>query len=278
MAPARTAALVISEDAMFQLRLASLPAWVLVILIVGGVATLALLGMIAVRRLIPHTVRREHNDVAGFMVAVVGVIYAVLLALVVIAVWDQFEAARTITEHEANAIANLYRGADGFADADRDRLRTHLQAYTQIVIDDEWPLLGQGLASDRAWQALDEIWRDYLTLNPQNSRESEVYAKALDQLDELGNARRVRLLASRTTIPPVLWLTLLAGGGITIGFSYFFGTENERAHALMTVSLAVLIGLGLYVIVAMDAPFTGGVAISPEAFQQSLAIFEQVNR
>jgi hypothetical protein len=51
-----------------------------------------------VQRLVPVTVRREHNDVAGFIYAVLGVIYAVLLALVVIAVWEQFDRARITVE------------------------------------------------------------------------------------------------------------------------------------------------------------------------------------
>jgi hypothetical protein len=38
--------------------------------------------------------RQGHNDVAGFIYAVVGVIYAVLLALMVIAVWEDYEKAR----------------------------------------------------------------------------------------------------------------------------------------------------------------------------------------
>lgn len=263
---------------MIQLLLSSLPLWLLGLLVVGGIALLSWLGLIVVRRVVPREVRETHNDVAGFIVAVVGVIYAVLLALVVIAVWEQFDAARVIAEREANAIADLYRGADGFADPDRDRLRARLRAYARIVVDDEWPLLAQARASERAWEALDEVWVVYLALDPQAGRETAVYDEALDQLDALGDARRERLLASRTTIPLVLWIALLGGGAITIGFSYFFGTGNERAHALMTTALAGVIGLGLYVIIAMDAPYSGDIAVSPEAFQQTLEIFERLER
>jgi hypothetical protein len=43
---------------------------------------------------VPTEVRQKHNDVAGFIYAVLGVVYAVLLALVVIAVWEEFDAAK----------------------------------------------------------------------------------------------------------------------------------------------------------------------------------------
>ena len=46
----------------------------------------------------------RHNDVAGFIYAALGVIYAVLLALVVIAVWGEYDAASVTVEQEANAL------------------------------------------------------------------------------------------------------------------------------------------------------------------------------
>ena len=64
------------------------------LLVVGGACLAAVLGLVLVQRLVPMTIREEHNDVAGFIYAVVGVIYAVLLALVVIATWEEFGRAR----------------------------------------------------------------------------------------------------------------------------------------------------------------------------------------
>ena len=78
------------------------------VLVVGGVCLLALAGFELVQRLVPAASRRQHNDVAGFIYAALGVIYAVLLALVDIAVWEQFGAARETVELEANAAADIF--------------------------------------------------------------------------------------------------------------------------------------------------------------------------
>jgi hypothetical protein len=56
------------------------------VLTVCVVGLVAVAGLEAVQRLVPPALRQEHNDVAGFIYAVVGVIYTVLLALMVIAV------------------------------------------------------------------------------------------------------------------------------------------------------------------------------------------------
>jgi hypothetical protein len=64
------------------------------VLVVGGVCLLALAGLELVQRLVPASSRQPHNDVAGFIYAALGVIYAVLIALVVIAVWEEYGAAQ----------------------------------------------------------------------------------------------------------------------------------------------------------------------------------------
>lgn len=41
--------------------------------------------------LVPWQVRQQHNDVAGFIYAVLGVVYAVLLGFVTLVVWEDFQ-------------------------------------------------------------------------------------------------------------------------------------------------------------------------------------------
>jgi hypothetical protein len=66
--------------------------------VVGGTCLVALAGLEVVERLVPATSRQPYNDVAGFIYAALGVIYAVLLALVVIAVWEEYDAAGETVE------------------------------------------------------------------------------------------------------------------------------------------------------------------------------------
>jgi hypothetical protein len=84
------------------------------VLVIGAVCLTSLAGLELVERLVPADSRRSHNDVAGFIYAALGVIYAVLLALVVIAVWEEYQAAGETVEQEANAIAEIYWLAIGF--------------------------------------------------------------------------------------------------------------------------------------------------------------------
>ena len=97
----------------------------------------AVLGLFLVQRLVPSALRREHNDVAGFIYAVLGVAYAVLLAFVVIVVWEEYEEAKETVEAEANELAGVYFLADRFPESDRERIQNLARTYGQTVVREE---------------------------------------------------------------------------------------------------------------------------------------------
>ena len=67
-------------------------------------------GLLVFHRLVHVNVRRAHNDLAGFTIAVIGVLYAVLLAFIAIATWESFSRASDIVENESDyAGGNLPR-------------------------------------------------------------------------------------------------------------------------------------------------------------------------
>jgi hypothetical protein len=75
-------------------------------------------------------------------------------------------------------------------------------------------------------------------------------------------------------LPAILWAVLLVGGVITVGFTYLFGLRSTVVHVLMVAALALIIGLVLFTVAALDYPFRGDVRIGPEAFEQALGRFE----
>src|SRR4028118_1992063 len=116
------------------------------ILVVGGVCLVAVGGLEVVQRLVPTASRQPHNDVAGFIYAVVGVIYAVLLALVVIAVWEDFGSARETVEGEANATAEIFWLAHRLPEPERHRVQELARPYAEEVVAEGGPRLRAGHA------------------------------------------------------------------------------------------------------------------------------------
>jgi hypothetical protein len=114
------------------------------VLIVCAVALVAVAGLEAVRRLVPAPIRQKHNDVAGFIYAVVGVIYAVLLALMVIAVWEEHEAAKATVRDEANELADVFWLAHRLPEPEGPRLQGLARSYATVVAEEEAPVPRRG--------------------------------------------------------------------------------------------------------------------------------------
>ena len=66
-----------------------------------------------------------NNEVAGFKFAVVGVFYAVLLAFVVVAVWEDYHDTETAVRNEAKALVDLHQASYALPEDVGD---THAQA------------------------------------------------------------------------------------------------------------------------------------------------------
>jgi hypothetical protein len=239
------------------------------LILVGGVVAVSLSGLLAFHALVPHGLRTRHNDVAGFTFAPLGVIYAVLLAAVAVAVWEDFGRAEMLVQNEANLVGDLYRATVGLPEPPAEDLRHLLFDYAEIAVQDEWPALAEGRVQEaQGWQLLDKFHLTLVQLHPRDAGTGVVQAEMLRTLDDLYNARRGRYHAAVSGLPPILWWNLLAGGAIVILFSYLFGAPNFAMHAAMTAMLAASVALVLALIVLLDSPFRGDNRVSSEPFTQ----------
>jgi uncharacterized membrane protein YraQ (UPF0718 family) len=244
------------------------------LLVVAVSVLIAVTGLILVQRLVPSRLRKEHNDVAGFIYAVLGVIYAVLIALVVIAVWEDFAAARDTVEREASELDDVFRLGHSLPEPEGRQLQELARSYARVVVDEEWALMAQGRTSPRAWELLDEMTLRFENVEVRTKAEQVKYAEALDRMNELEDARNARLVKAGDGIPFVLWGVLAVGGILVVGFAYLFGLENTLVHMLMVGALALLISSVLFTIGVLEYPFSGDVRVSPEAFELVRERFE----
>jgi hypothetical protein len=252
--------------------LQSQPLWLSGLLLVGLPTVLAMLGPILVRRYVTLDRLTANNEVAGFKFAVVGVLYAVLLAFAIIVVWEKFTDADNIVAREAGAATNVYRLSYGVAEAPATSLRARLSDYLAATISDDWPAMEHANESSSARRALDAVYGSVLVSLSAQSH-SALVAEILHQLDEITQARRSRLAAADGTVPGVIWPVLFGGAAVTVGFTFFFGSQNLRAQSLMTGLLSVVIFSGLWIVLVIDRPFSGAVTVAPDAIAKVLAEF-----
>ena len=73
----------------------------------------------------------------------VGVIFAVMVAFAVIAVWEKFAEAQSAVAQEAGASATLYRLAAG-SDPKMKATREAMSNYLRLAIEKDWPAMAAG--------------------------------------------------------------------------------------------------------------------------------------
>lgn len=237
---------------------------------VSGALLFSVGGLALVRARTAPRILREHHDVAGFMLAIVGVIYAVLLAFVVLVVWKRYGTAEIVAEREANAVVDVYRLAAGFSPEFETTLRDNCKNYARIVVQTEWPLMEHGQSDKETARALDVIWANCTHKSRLSTSETVLMSQISDRLTDIGDNRRLRLLSSRSGISGPLWMVLIVSGAATIAFTFFFGLERFSIQVAMTSILALVIALVLFLISALNYPFTGDLAVHPEAMQTAL--------
>ncbi len=255
--------------------LTSAPLWLSGLLIVGVGTALSMLGPVIVRRYVTLERLTANNEIAGFKYAVVGVLYAVLLAFAIIVVWEKFNDAEANVAQEAGAAATIYRLSQGMGEKPGADIRGTVSNYLKLAIADDWPAMDRGTmeGSEPARRALDAVYSALLTSEPAERGGNAVVVELLHQLDLMTEARQSRLIASQGNVPNVVWLVLFGGAVVTVVFTFFFGTRNLQVQVMMAGLLALVVFSELWTVVAIERPFTGTVKVEPTALANVLADF-----
>lgn len=245
-----------------EVWLAHLPAW-LVLLLFAVAPALVTVGLHAIfRRYVVADRLIPHHDVAGFLVGIAGVLYAVVLGFLVVTVWVSFDSAQVTADLEASDVAELFNFASIMPQPARRELRQAMADYAFEVRDREWPMLVYNRQDLRARS----VYRTALPIITSSVVPPALEQTALTTLHELSVHRRQRLITAGTGLPQALYVALIAGAAIVLAFAFLFGVENKALQFTMTFLIAAMMGLLFGTIVCLDRPYSGPIRVSSDAW------------
>jgi hypothetical protein len=239
------------------------------ILILIVMMTGAMLFMAVLNRIWPREKRREHNDLIGWQLGILGTTYAVILGFMLYTVWTTFGAAELNADLEANALRNVYRLAEGLPPQQRLLLEQQSRSYADAVVNYDWPDMARGQLPDESHRINQAMWKTLMSVKTATPSELLAEDHAISELSSLTEHRRTRLLQSAYRLPTIFWCVLLVGGCVTIISASMFGSINAKLHALQVFSFTILITLVLLAIADVNLPFRGWVHVSNYAFQRA---------
>ncbi|GAA2299115.1 DUF4239 domain-containing protein [Streptomyces kunmingensis] len=236
--------------------------------IVLGVAALAAAVVLVRHRFWPPGPDDEpREDVAEYISMMVGVLYALVLGLSLVSVWDAQSGAEDHTATEASAAHQIHLLAAGLPAERAGRMRDEIETYTRHVTDVEWPAMAEKAPLGReGWRMLDEVRATGQVPADATPAQQATGQEILAQLSTLDEARRGREADSTEELSPVLWFGLIVGGVLTIAFMFLFGVTRSFTHVVMVAGLSALITFTVLLIYQLDSPFSGLFAVDPTPF------------
>ncbi|HEX8827767.1 MAG TPA: hypothetical protein VF778_06610, partial [Xanthobacteraceae bacterium] len=141
------------------------------------------------------------------------------------------------------------------------------------VITVEWPQMRNGSDFRLASPLLERAAGTIRSLPVASAGVQNIHAQMLAAIDTALADRDARLTVDSRGISGIIWVVLLIGALVTIGFTYLFGFQRTIMQGVMVGSLSLLIGLVIFLTMALDFPYRGSISVQPEAFRAALDNF-----
>ncbi|MFI1104616.1 hypothetical protein [Streptomyces melanogenes] len=191
---------------------------------------------------------------------------------------SELAAARKATLAEASALKDAYFAAQGLPAGDRDSVRHDLAAYTRSVVSAEWPAMSEGRADPATVRRLDGVRSQVYRSVSRDSDTRAAKAEVSQRLREVYVAPRERLAEKDAQVPlPIL--SLMIGAGLaTLAVIALFGRPVTKVHYALLGFGAAGFGYMIYLVLALNHPYSGGVSVGPDAYGEALQRYPELMR
>jgi hypothetical protein len=245
-----------------------LPTWVLGLIVTSTFVMLSLFGLRVSRTWLYRTfhLSDETNESVNGLVAATGMLYGLLLGLVAVATWQNYDAASTLASKEASSVAALYQDVSAFPEQERRVLQGHLESYLRYVIEVAWPGHQSGEIPRGGTLILARFQGVLTEFQPVTPNQQVIQAEALSAFNTLVEARRMRMDSVNNGLPAVFWVVIVAGGALSIALTYAVHVASWRTHVFLTGVFALFMGLLIFLIAALDNPFRGDLSVSADSY------------
>jgi hypothetical protein len=246
-----------------------LPNWLFGLLTIVVFVVFSLLAVIVTRKPIYRLMGRDgsKNDVVSIYISAVGVFYGLIVGLIAVGTWENFNAVESKVSSEASAIAAVYSMVSSLPEKPKVELQAALKEYTRYTIEDAWPVQRSGVIPKGGTERLAHFSDILLNWEPQTETHKILLGSILEHHNDIIQIRRQRLQSVPFGLPSTVWTVVLLGAFLNIALTLFIVTEKIGFHLWMTAIFAAFVGLLIFLTAAMDNPFRGEFSVSSEAFQ-----------
>ncbi len=236
------------------------------LLIIGLSTILSVTGLILVRKRFSPDLLKACHEVGGVMLAVIGTLYAIIIGMIVVNSQAKVEQASQMAISESNMLSSIFHLAITFEQPARQDIKDAVHEYASVVVEQDWSKVEQGKEKEASIPAYQKLWKTVTGYTPVNNKDQQSYSLMLSNMEELTAARRFRMVSAKGGLPLVLWAVLIAGGVLTIWFTYFFYMESLIAQIIMTAGVAIFMSMNVYLIYICQNPYRVELGVKRSGF------------
>jgi len=212
---------------------------------------------------------RAFKAVSPGMLPPLGIIFGLFVAFTAAQVWSDIDRANAAVSREASSLRAAVILSSTFPGEPEARLRGLIRQYVQEAVDQEWPMMASQAADLRTTaRALAEALRFTLALAPTNNGQQTAQRELVTALENAADARRQRILVSRSEVHAVKWLCLILQAVCALVATAMVHSDNRLASAVTLAMFATGVAASILLIASHDRPFTGDISVGPDPLVQ----------
>jgi hypothetical protein len=212
---------------------------------------------------------RIFKGVSSGMLPPLGIIFGLFVAFIASQVWNDIDHAKAAVNREASALSTVVLLAASFPGEPEARLRDLTRRHIEEAVTYEWPMMAQQSASLRVTPVpLAEELQLSLTLAPHSEGQVTAQREIVSALESAIDARRQRIIVSRSSVNWVKWTALLLQAICMLIAIAMVHSDNRGTAAVAMGIFATGVAVSILLIASHDRPFSGEISVKPDLLQQ----------
>lgn len=213
----------------------------------------------------------KYEGVVAPLFSLPAVLFSLTAALLATSVWDNYSIANKSIKSESQAILDIISLANSVPSFKATNLSNSAKAYTQSIIDDEWPTLAtlrsaSPVTNEKFIAMRAEVFKATNALSDKS--ESKLLLNAFNSVNI---AREMRLAYATFDLHPIRWYAVLfLGALVLVAVALIHLSKPQALVAALSIStLTILIPLCM-IALTFSSPYQGIISLSNTPYLQIL--------
>jgi hypothetical protein len=253
----------------------NMPTTLMVMLFSAGFVLFTWFGLIFIRPFLRVFVRGQVglNDLVGYILSCHCVFFGLLLGLLAVGTYQNMSDIEKITVREAGLLRSFYRSIQGYPEPKRSETLPLIKEYVRYLIEETWPAQRQGIVTEGGVPRMNAVQNKLFAFEPQTKGQEILHHHTIEQFNTMAEVRRQRIQSIDSGFSPIMWYVVIIGSLVMVLIVWLFDAKLIP-HMILSGLLAFFLGTVVSLIVAMDRPFLGDVAIGSDVYK---AVYARMN-